>query len=324
MERKYYVLTDSGIDFGDTYINTYVASKERIVEIAREAKRLYACEQYKEFYNYVRDPGGFNYNDPWTDDVLEIIGNIIITKRGETIYELRVGKPNKSEKGEVIQEWKDNGIDADLLAAYAAHVTAKNEALEKFCLWQQEYVWIPVKHGAANMYGQSIEFPLFPEYIGKEYDEVLELCLSRIYDYVAMYGPSYMIKAVQSSLPEWSDDFLPEDRLEYIMQNHTKAINAKKNRVWLNNMLCFPDYMSEAQIKKAIQTAYKDAGKDSKRRMPITGDDRNYYFCGTLFQGQTKDLIVRFWFDFNDQMILTAYPTPESGNKNNGKVCLQR
>ena len=168
MKMRYYALTDNGIDFGDTYVNTYVASKERIVEIAREAQRLYACELFGEFHEHVRDPGGFDYNHPWTDEVLEIIDNIIITDRGDTIYELSKGyNHSKKGKSEAIQEWKDNGIDAYLLSAYSVYADAKNEALKRLCQLQQKPVWVPFKHGVLMFMGNQSKSPSFRNILAK-------------------------------------------------------------------------------------------------------------------------------------------------------------
>ena len=46
LRRQYYVLTDTSIDFGDTYINSWIASKERVEEIARSAQKLYERNRY--------------------------------------------------------------------------------------------------------------------------------------------------------------------------------------------------------------------------------------------------------------------------------------
>ena len=324
LRRQYYVLTDTGIDFGDTYINSWITSKERIEEIARSAQKLYERNQFAEFNDFIRDPGGFDYNDPMTDEVLKILDDIIITNKGETIYELREWhRYDQDEKDGVIQEWKENGVDADLLAIYVAYVTAKHNALKKFRQWQQVPVWVPIKHGTSNVHGESVYLPLFPEYAGKEYDELLELCLGRIYRYVEIYGPQYMIESVHYSLPAWDESLLPNDSFADIMQNHTQARQAeyaKQLRFGTYGLSTnfFPADMPECQIKKAIQAAYKCAGKDSKRQMPTTWDDLSYYGASkhgvALFQGNAKDLTIRFWFDFNEWEIRTAYPFQTNRN----------
>ena len=82
-----------------------------------------------------------------------------------------------------------------------------------------------------------------------------------------------------------------------------------------NHKDLFPHYMSTAQIIKAVRDAYEDARKSGKRQFPTPRDEKNSegskygWRSRILYQGQSGELTIRFWFDCEDNEIVTAYPT---------------
>lgn len=76
----------------------------------------------------------------------------------------------------------------------------------------------------------------------------------------------------------------------------------------------FPLAMMEEDIINAIQKAYLNASKRSRRRIPVRYD---YAFIGCgeriensecLYQGRTGDMSIRFLFDYKDMKIVMVYP----------------
>jgi hypothetical protein len=74
----------------------------------------------------------------------------------------------------------------------------------------------------------------------------------------------------------------------------------------------FPYPMNEKQIIRAVKEAYLDAQKiGSKHRTPTKRDKDNVdkpWHLSLLYQGNARELIIHFWFDFNVNQIDTAYP----------------
>ena len=73
----------------------------------------------------------------------------------------------------------------------------------------------------------------------------------------------------------------------------------------------FPYQMSTDQIVRVIRLAYEDAMETSKRQVPTKRDMVNVEWCsGTAipYQGKAGDIVIRIWFDFDDNKISTAYP----------------
>lgn len=73
----------------------------------------------------------------------------------------------------------------------------------------------------------------------------------------------------------------------------------------------FPIQMSDQQIQKAIRTAYEDARKISKRQFltrkdVINGSGKSG--GAILYQGLAVDIVIHFWFNFDNNEITTAYP----------------
>jgi hypothetical protein len=81
----------------------------------------------------------------------------------------------------------------------------------------------------------------------------------------------------------------------------------------------FPISMTERDIRRAIQDAYKDATKISSRQPRPT--DRDYTNAGEkatgaiLYQGKARDMTIHFWFCFEDNSIETAYPIDPNKTK---------
>jgi hypothetical protein len=75
--------------------------------------------------------------------------------------------------------------------------------------------------------------------------------------------------------------------------------------------------MSDKQIRSTIQSAYEDARKSSERQMPALKDIRNVGDVGrkTLYRGQARNMIIHFWFDFDNKKVETAYPADSTENK---------
>lgn len=88
----------------------------------------------------------------------------------------------------------------------------------------------------------------------------------------------------------------------------------------------FPLRMTEEDIINAIQEAYCNAGKRSRRIVPSVADAVNMdnvstnceyrfvenYQC--LYQGRAGDMVIRFLFDFKDMKIVNAYPLMMDSN----------
>ena len=69
--------------------------------------------------------------------------------------------------------------------------------------------------------------------------------------------------------------------------------------------------MSERQLAAAIKHAYEDAKIASRCQMSTPRDAANAGWTvngAILYQGQARDLTIRFWFDFDENEIVTAYP----------------
>ena len=118
---------------------------------------------------------------------------------------------------------------------------------------------------------------------------------------LAKYGPWYIPENIQNILPAWNNDFLDYEDDE--------TFNKIKN--------LFPSRMSEKQIRSTIRFAFEDARKDSKRQMPTMNDVRNigYVQGKTLYKGQARDMVIHFWFDFDNNRIEMAYPADATENK---------
>lgn len=73
----------------------------------------------------------------------------------------------------------------------------------------------------------------------------------------------------------------------------------------------FPRNMSKRQIINAIHEAYIDARKISKRQFPTERDKENVddkIRGSVMYQGKSGDMVIHFWFHFDDMEIGTAYP----------------
>ena len=81
----------------------------------------------------------------------------------------------------------------------------------------------------------------------------------------------------------------------------------------------FPMRMSERDIRRAIRDAYKDAEKISNRQPRPT--ERDYMNAGEkatgaiLYQGMARDMVIHFWFCFDNNTIETAYPNDPEKTK---------
>ncbi|HBA49414.1 MAG TPA: hypothetical protein DCZ91_16785 [Lachnospiraceae bacterium] len=88
----------------------------------------------------------------------------------------------------------------------------------------------------------------------------------------------------------------------------------------------FPLRMTEEDIINAVQEAYRNAGKRSRRIIPGVDDAVNManlctnyeyqyienYQC--LYQGRAGEMVIRFLFDFKNMKIVNAYPLMMNGN----------
>jgi hypothetical protein len=84
----------------------------------------------------------------------------------------------------------------------------------------------------------------------------------------------------------------------------------------------FQDYMDEHQVVSTIQEAYQNAKKISKSQYSKVDDtDLDYSIKGcTKYEGKSKELIIHFWFSFDEKCIKTAYPVFKSkSNKKHKK-----
>ena len=262
----------------------------------------------------------------------------------------------KNEKELLIQEWKKDGVDKELLDGYIAYMTERSESLHR---QQIVSLWIPVTHESSKVKGRLIKFPVFPEDTDKDPDELLEMCFNSINQYMNDCDIDiwYLKESVKYNLPAWNEDILPNEILKHIFENHTlngrigyllqlcedditaqfylsyidfvdiqlglpKCLESgasldKTDEKILRLVLekekkdHFPRHMSEDQIKISIKAAYENARKIGGRRIPnkrdrinAGGQDRGHI----LYQGKTRDVVIHFWFDFEENIITTAYP----------------
>lgn len=74
----------------------------------------------------------------------------------------------------------------------------------------------------------------------------------------------------------------------------------------------FPPQMSRQQIQKAIKEAYCYAQKNGARQIPNRKDLKAAsglrFASSALYKGIGAGLTIRFWFDFNEEIITTAFP----------------
>ena len=280
----------------------------------------------------------------------------------------------------LIQEWKKNGVEEELLKEYITHSEAveaeeklvqqwKSDGIderyiEDFSFYSEERdelshcrqsvsVQVPVNDGSGKVRGKLINLPVLPEDADKEHDELLKICLKSICRYAERCGVNiyYIAKYVRNNLPAWSEDLLPDSAFDHIITNHTlrgkigdlfstysygkfdkkeydrakKSIPQKldsgasldkteeaivQHLLTCDKINLFPRNMSNQQIKKAIRDAYEDARKISGNQFPIRQDIANNCWRGghVMYRGHIRNLIIHFWFDFEENVITTAYP----------------
>lgn len=91
----------------------------------------------------------------------------------------------------------------------------------------------------------------------------------------------------------------------------------------------FPIQMTSLQIMKTIKKAYHAAHKISPRKLQRVCDKRDASWCGAvevispvkgsaLYEGRADGLRIRFWYNFDLNLIEDAYPVIK--NNSNGKI----
>ena len=129
------------------------------------------------------------------------------------------------EKEAIFKAWKENGIDDELLREYCANEKSEDESLP---YRQKVGLWVPVDKESDSIQGREIKISVSLEDADKEYDDLLDLFLNGVYDYVNNYANKlndnwrHLMEPGKYNLPAWSDDFFSEKTLEYIIDNHTR------------------------------------------------------------------------------------------------------
>ena len=296
------------------------------------------------------------------------------------------------EKELLIQEWRKNGVDEELINEFVTYLAEEEEELlliqqlmgtvserdlinitsiselshyevELLHCRQSVSVQVPVNIGAGKIRRSLIKLSVLPEEADKSHDELLEMCFKRIFRYMGKFGVDVndLVESFKNNLPEWSSFILPESNLDHIVTNHTlrgmirnlfstyvgygkfdkkeygrakesipKKLDSgasldKTEEAIVKYLLTpekksiFPRNMSKQQIRSAIRDAYEDARKKGKSKYPTRRDARNWNGGSSLYQGQARDIVVCFWFDFNENVITAAYPAFKEGSARRNK-----
>ena len=208
----------------------------------------------------------------------------------KTLIEEYIGNSNKFP---YMYESIRESIDAYLGGPYCCYLADEGRLLT-------ESIYVPFGKNTGAHFYMNVSEPMKSWNQSELTKWLLKEACWEYFAALAQYGPWYIPEKNQNNLPVWNDDFL----------------NHEDNQTLSKIKELFPNRMSEKQMRSTIRSAYEDARKSSKRQLPALKDIKNVEDVRrkTLYKGQARDMVIHFWFDFDDKRVEMAYPAGATEN----------